>query len=100
MKYISMGLNTTPDWVKADELIAKGLAEGNQSFAEMWTRMRDTSIALRNEIINTVEKDGKCEIGWSCTGSTLFDILAHQWKNAMPEYRFEIGRYCCKVFKR
>lgn len=99
MKYISMGLNTTPDWTKADELIAKGKAEGNQKFVEMWERMRDSSIELRDKIIATVESEGCCEIGWSCTGSTLFDILAWNWKAAMPQYRFEIARYSCKVFK-
>lgn len=99
MKYISMGLNTTPDWTRADELIAKGNAEGNQPFVEMWKRMKDTSIALRDEIIKTVEDEGECEIGWSCTGATLFDCLAYQWSKAIPQYRFEIGRYSCKVFK-
>ena len=99
MKYISMGLNTPPYFTNADEMIAKGNAEGNQSFVEMWTRMRDNTIALRDEIIKTIDQDGECEIGWSCTGATLFDILAYQWMKAMPQYKFEIGRYSCKIFK-
>lgn len=99
MKTIQMGLNTEPYFIKADEVIARFKASNNQSGVEMWERMRKTSEDLRDEIIATVEADGKCELNWGCTGATLFDCLAYNWSKAMPQYRFEIGRYSCKVFK-
>lgn len=97
MKTIDMGLNTAPDFVKHDEIVAR--ANGRIDFIKMRERMRDDSLALRDQIIAAVEADGKCGLNWNCTGETLFNILACQWERAMPEYRFEIGRYSCYVYK-
>lgn len=99
IKTIRMGLNTEPDWLKADEVIARWKAQGNEKMVATWERMRDSSIELRDKIIDTVERDGACELDWSCTGETRFNMHACQWKQAMPQYRFEIGRYSCKVFR-
>lgn len=99
MKTIQMGLNTEPSWVKADEVIERWKASGNEAMIQSWERMRADSLELRAKIIEAVEADGVCELNWSCTGATLFDILAWNWKQAMPEYRFEIARYSCIVHK-
>jgi hypothetical protein len=99
MKTIQMGLNTEPDFIKADEVIARFKASNNQSGVEMWERMRKSSEDLRDKIIETVTADGAAELNWSCTGETLFYMLSNQWKKALPQFRFEIGRYSCKVFK-
>lgn len=103
MKTIQMGLNTEPRFAKADEVIARvkkqETAEGFARWFTMWQKGLAESEKLRDEITATVEKDGKCELNWSCTGATLFDCLAYNWSKAMPQYRFEIARYSCKVFK-
>ena len=98
MKTINMGLNTEPSWAKADEVIARWKVEGNDEMVNYWERQKISSIELRDEIIRTVEKDGCCSLNWSCLGETRFNIHANQWKEAMPQYRFEIGRYSCKVY--
>jgi hypothetical protein len=99
MKTIQMGLNTEPDFIKADEVIARFKESNNQSGVEMWERMRKASEALRDKIAETVSADGAVELNWDCTGETRFYMHANQWKNAMPQFRFEIDRYSCKVFK-
>ena len=100
MKTIEMGLNTAPYFVNADEVIARFKANGDERGAESREKMRSETRELRDLIVEAVEADGSCELNWSCTGATLFGILACQWRSAMPEYRFEIGRYSCKVFKK
>lgn len=99
MKTIQMGLNQEPDWVKADEVIDRCREKGNTIMVEAWEKMKRESIKLRDEIISTVEADGGCELNWSCNGETRFAMHSAQWAKAMPQYRFEIGRYSCKVFK-
>lgn len=100
MKTINMGLNTEPDWVKADEVIDRWKQAGAEEMVHRWTIAKARSLELRAKIINTVEAEGVCELNWSCTGATLFDILAWNWKKALPQYRFEIGRYRCVVHKQ
>ena len=103
MKVIQMGLNTEPRFRNAEEVIARVKAnESEETFAkwfEMWRKGLKESERLRDEIIATVEAEGACELNWSCTGATLFDCLAYNWSKAMPQYRFEIARYSCKVYK-
>lgn len=100
MKTIQMGLNQEPDWVKADEVIERWRKSGNTKMIETWEKMKSESLKLRDEIIATVEADGACELNWSCSGETRFTMHSMQWARAMPEYRFEVGRYSCKVYKR
>lgn len=99
MKTISMGLNTEPYFARADEVIERWKNDGNDKMVAQWQKMKSDTLALRDKIVETVEADGSCALNWSCTGETLFNILACQWSKAMPEYRFEIGRYSCKVYK-
>ena len=100
MKTINMGLNTEPYWVRADEVIERWKANKNSTMVECWEKMRNDSLELRNKIIETVEAEGSCGLNWTCTGETLFNILANQWSSAMPQYRFEISRYTCKVYQK
>jgi hypothetical protein len=99
MKCIEMGLNTSPTWEKEEEVIARLTANGNQEMLEDWIKSNEHSKGLRDAIIEEVEANGECELNWSCTGETRFNIHACQWADAMPQYRFEIGRYSCKVYK-
>jgi hypothetical protein len=103
MKVIQMGLNTEPRFKNAEETIARVKANDTpDAFArwwDMWRKGLEESERLRDEIAATVEDEGACELNWSCTGATLFDCLAWNWKAAMPQYRFEISRYSCKVYK-
>lgn len=99
MKTIQMGLNTEPAFVNADEIIKRCEANGETAVIEYQKRAKERTLKLKAEIIEAVEADGECALNWGCTGATLFDCLAHQWANALKQYRFEIGRYTCKVFK-
>lgn len=99
MATIEMGLNTEPDYLKADVVIARWKRDGNQQMVEYWEKARVRTLELRNLIIDTVETDGWCYLNWSCNGATRFNMHACQWADALPMYRFEIGRYLCKVCK-
>lgn len=92
---IQMGLNTAPDFQGADETIARFQSQGNAEMVERWKNAKTRTLALRDEILEALHTHGTVELNWSCTGATLFGILAHQWKNAMPEADFKIGRYSC-----
>ena len=98
MRTINMGLNQEPSWVIAEDAIARWKEAGNQSMVEFWEKEKARSLELRDEISRIVEEEGCCELNWSCMGETRFNIHANQWKLAMPQYRFEIGRYSCKVY--
>lgn len=101
MKTIHMGLNTDPAFARADGAIERWSAEGNYEMVEYWKKMKDKTLALRDEIVSVVENEGECKLSWSCTGRTLHEILSRQWADAMPEYDFEIGyNYHCVVRKR
>ena len=99
MMTIHMGLNTTPAWVNEEEVVARWEAMNNPEGAAAWREEAKYAKQLRNQIEEAVEQYGKVSLDWSCTGATLFDMLACQWANAMPEYRFELGRYKCIVTK-
>ncbi len=99
MKTINMGLNTEPDFLKADEIIERWENDGNMEMAECWKKAKTETAALRDEIIKTVEKDGCCTLNWNCTGETRFAMHANQWAKALPQYDFTIGRYSCMVQK-
>ena len=101
MKTISMGLNREPDWLRADDAIARWKKEENgQEWVERWERARNESLALRDEIVAEVEKNGAVSLSWSCIGETRHTMHSRQWAKAMPEYDFEIGRYKCVVRKK
>lgn len=101
MKTIYMGLNTEPDWLHADASIRIWEAEGNDEMVSYWKNLKTKSLALRNEIRETVESDGSCQLSWDCTGRARHEMHAYQWREAMPEYQFEIGsNYECVVRKR
>ena len=99
MKTINMGLNTEPDFLKADEIIKRFEKDGNTEMIKSWENAKAETAALRDEIIETVEKDGVCELNWSCTGAARFTMHANQWAKALPQYDFTIGRYECIVRK-
>ena len=104
MKIFHMGLNTEPDWIKADAAIERWKANGNEEQAkemtEYWEVARAKTLALRDEIAAEVEANGVAELSWSCMGETRHTMHSHQWAKAMPEYDFEIGRYKCIVRKK
>ena len=99
MKCIEMGLNTEPYWVRGYEIIERWKADNNEEMVSYWEKGINHSIELRDAIIAEVEANGGCELNWSCNGETRFNIHACQWADAMPQYRFEIARYRCKVYK-
>lgn len=102
MKTFYMGLNTEPDWLKADEVIARWKANGNgnEEIIERWEKARVETKALRDEIAAEVETNGIAELSWSCMGETRHTMHSQQWAKAMPEYDFEISRYKCIVRKK
>lgn len=76
IKTIHMGLNTEPD-------------------------SSEKAMELRKKIVETMNKFGECRLSWSCTGRTRHSMHAHQWRQAFPEYYFEIGdNYECYVTTR
>lgn len=100
MKTFYMGLNTEPDWIRADEIIARWKASGNEKMVEMWGNMKVKTKQLRDEIAAEVDKNGSASLSWSCDGETRHFMHSRQWEKAMPEYDFEIGRYKCIVRKK
>ena len=101
MKTIFMGLNTEPEWLHSDAAIRRWKAQGNDEMVAYWEKARAKALDLRDQIIAVIEKEGACELSWSCTGRTRHEMHAHQWAKAMPEYDFEIGyNYHCVVRKR
>lgn len=97
MKSIDMGLNTEPDFLRVEQ-VRKNFGENKAGF-DNWLNMMHKSEVLRDEIIDTVEKDGCCELNWSCIGVTRFNMHSIQWKDALPQYFFVLGRCKCQVFK-
>lgn len=101
MTTIYMGINTEPDWLHADDVIRRWEAEGDERMVSQWKNLKTKSLALRNEIRETVESEGSCQLSWDCIGRACHEIHAHRWREAMPEYQFEIGsNYECIVRKR
>lgn len=99
MKTIQMGLNTEPDFLKADEVIKRWEAMRNTTMVHTWEKMKRESLMLRDEIREAVEADGVCVLSWSCMGRTRHEMHARQWAHAMPEYDFTINGYDCTVRK-
>ena len=98
MKTINMGLNTEPAWVKADEIIERWRAAGDQTMVDCWENMRNLSLNLRDEIVKALLVDGEVSLSWSCSGRTSHQMHAMHWAEAMPEYEFDIGyNYECVV---
>ena len=96
---VHMGLNTTPAWVNEEEVVARWEARNKPERAAAWREEAKYAKQLRNQIEDFVEQYGEVALNWSCTGENMFNMLAHQWSRAMPEYHFEIGRYRCIVTK-
>lgn len=103
MKTINMGLNQEPPKTEAElkeifDRIDKNC--GGDSKAKEWQLAgQKKANDLKEEIIRVVEAEGAAELNWSCTGETRFNIHANQWAKALPQYRFEIARYRCVVYK-
>lgn len=55
-----------------------------------------------DELIEIVEREGKCKASWGVTGRTAHELLAEKLKNLLPQYDFEIGyeMYLCLVMKK
>lgn len=100
MKTIHMGLNTEPSYLKADEVIERWKADGNQGMVYYWEREKNRTLELKERIIEAVEADGEVELSWSCDGETRHQMHSIQWAKALQEYKFEIGRYKCIVRKK
>lgn len=100
MKTFNMGLNTEPDWLKADEVIARFREKGNDEMVDYWEKQADKTKKLRDDIAEEVDANGEAGLNWECTGETRFNMHACQWAHAMPEYDFEIGRYKCIVRRK
>lgn len=101
MVTIDMGLNTEPEWLRADAAIRHWEEVGDHNMARLIEKAKQKSLELNRQIIEAVERDGECQLAWGCTGRTLHEILSHQWAAAMPAYDFEIGyNYHCVVRKR
>ena len=99
MMIIHMGLNTTPAWVNEAEVVFRRLQNKDYAGAQAWREECAQAKELRNQIEEAVEQYGKVSLDWSCTGASLFEMLALQWSKAMPNYHFEIGQYYCVVTK-
>lgn len=100
MKYVDMGLNTAPpkEGKELQEMHERFIA--SEGAVPQWRLDMDAHAeALKQKVIEAVEAEGSASLNWSCTGETLFDILAHQWAKVLPQYRFEIRRYHCVAYK-
>lgn len=52
-----------------------------------------------DEFLRIMENEGVCRLSWGVTGRTAHRILAHQFAEKYPEYRWEIGdNYECKAY--
>lgn len=100
MKCINMGLNTQPpkSEKEREEMYARFI-KNNGEVPQWRIDMENEAEALKQRIIEVVETEGECALNWGCTGETLFNCLSCQWADTLPQYRFEIGRYECHVFK-
>lgn len=89
-----MGLNTEPTFEMPEIK--------NENAREHYEMEQKDALRLRDEIIECVEKNGECSLSWSCTGRTRHVMHAEQWKEAMPQYNFEIDydSYGCIVRKK
>lgn len=97
---IEMGLNTSPDFVKADMLIGKfAEEEGGQTMVDYWTKVKYRTLELKDRIEFCVEKFGMVSLNWSCHGETRFTMHSYEWAEALPQFYFETGRYICRVYK-
>lgn len=56
----------------------------------------DELVAKVRELLKTT---AKVRVSFDVTGETLHDILSHQMKDAVPEFKTEIGRYKCLITK-
>lgn len=97
---IDMGLNTEPAWIKAEAIAEKFRISGDNDMASWWIREKKETLALRDKIRDTVERDGACYLVWGCTGKTRQVMHSMQWADAMPEYDFVIDGYSCLVKKK
>lgn len=60
------------------------------------------AVDLEQQIHNTLEEHGQCELSWSCEGRTRHEMHARQWEKHLESkgYKFEIDyNYGCKVTK-
>ena len=101
MVSINMGLNTQPPKTKeAREEIYNRFIASEGAVPEWRIKMDEHAEALKQQVIDAVEAEGSASLNWSCNGATLFEILAYQWAEVLPQYRFEFGRYRCIAHKK
>lgn len=105
MRCVHMGLNTEPDYLKADEVKARWRARGNEEMVQRWEDAEKRSLELKAEIEQIMEEDGECRLSWSCDGRTRHQMHSCQWQNAMenehPDWEWTIGyNYECTIRKR
>lgn len=101
MVTIDMGINTEPvDEERAAEVIERWEELGNASAAESARERLKFAKDLKAKVIETVEREGSVALDWACCGAVRFDAHAKMWAAALTQYRFEIGRFQCHVFKQ
>jgi hypothetical protein len=101
MKVIDMGMNTAPPKGKEELEVIEGRFRENCGEVPDWLYTeQERAETLRQIVINSVEIENAIQLSWSCDGETRFNLHAHQWKQALPQYDFKIERYSCKVYKK
>lgn len=105
MKTIEMGLNTEPDFLKADKMIDKWensteTEETRNKMIEYWVKAGKRSLELKKQIEQVMREDGECRLSWSCDGRTRHMMHSEQWKKALESngWNWEIGyNYECVI---
>lgn len=101
MKIIDMGINTEPpDEERTQDAIERWEELGNKNAVETLKEVYALAMRLKEEIIEAVETDGIAALDWKCVGAIRFNANANCWAAALPQYRFEIERFKCYVYKR
>ena len=100
MKTIDMGINTEPpDEARTADAIERWSEIGNVNAVETIRDVHKLAVSLKKQIEDAVESDGVAALDWRCVGAVKFHANASCWAAAFPQYRFEIQRFKCIVYK-
>lgn len=99
MKTIDMGITTEPpDEERTALAIERWSATGNVNAVETIKQVHQLAESLKTQIVEAVEQDGIVALDWRCVGAVKFNANANCWAAALPQYRFEIGRFKCYIY--
>lgn len=101
MKTIDMGINTEPpDEIRTANAIERWSEIGNVNAVETIKEVHRLAVSLKEQIIEAVEGEGMAALEWRCVGAVKFHANASCWAAAFPQYRFEIARFVCRVYRK